>query len=179
VDEEDIIFRITHYHVSRHNKEEWMKVLNARYVLPLFIFGIATACGSAPPSVFETPKLVCASDGLCISYDQDKYFYGAFRSGNQELQFKVHRDHWSPTALLVGGDKTLVSCLMTDEQIDLLSGSLVCSENAISGAYKSPQEYKDVGALFLSHLEETTPDAHLEAEWRTLTEMLRNFVTTF
>ena len=143
-----------------------------------FILGTAS-CGSAPPPTFQKRQLVCPENGFCVKYSQDIYYYGAFRRDQKELQFKIHRDHWSPTALFIGGGGELVSCLMTDEQTDILSFSLTCSEDRLHGPYKSPQEYLDLGKEFLAFLQNEPPASEREPEHKELLRMLHNFVTTF
>jgi hypothetical protein len=148
-----------------------------RLFLALFFSLTLTYCGSEPPSTFSKRGLICQTDGFCLNHNDDAYFYGAFRKGEQELQFKIDQWHWSPLQIIKGGGGPNI-CLMTEAQDTVFSGGMTCAEDRNeTGGGLPPQAYKELAEQFALYLEQTSPISGREAEWRHLQQVVSNFAS--
>ena len=153
-----------------------MKTKNLHVTAAFLVSLCLIHCGSDAPGTFAKRTLVCQTEGFCLTHNDGEYFYGAFRHNDSELQFKVHYLHWSPTKLLIGGDR-YAGCLMTDAQDEVYYGGVKCSEDPANDNMSTPQDYKKLAEEFSLYLENTSHTPGRKGEWEELKKMVRSFAT--
>jgi hypothetical protein len=164
--------------VKTFQREKIMRSIFERSLFLILSSVAAIHCGSEPPpDTFEKRGLVCEADGFCLRNNDEDHYYGAFRVGDRELQFKLVNHHWSALGFIKGSVNERSHCIMTEHQHEFISGGIQCKEDRSWTEENCEPNHKDVAEQFLQYLESHEPVAGRRGgEWDVLKGMLRSLV---
>jgi hypothetical protein len=150
-----------------------MKNFKSKTIIAYVFSLLAIGCGTAPPpNPFAKKGLVCATDGFCVATDNGDYFYGAFRLGDKELQFKTENLGWTFVGAIKGAVGGRSSCIMTENHHEFLSEGVSCPDESVRSMDGIVLDHREVAEEFLLYLQTNPAVPGRAGEWNSVRRMV-------